>query len=100
MYCPMYLPAVLGVGRIFASTFTGMYSWQVVTLYPIPLAMYFAIDINSYDCLSKNKAKIENARFFCANDSTYLRTDEFEPTRHLLIDILEKILPDKSVFEI
>lgn len=60
----------------------------------------FCLNINSYDCLSKNKAKIENARFFCANDSTYLRTDEFEPTRHLLIDILEKILPDKSVFEI
>lgn len=59
----------------------------------------FCLNINSYDCLRRNRANIERARFFCANDSVRLKGEEFELTRDLLIDILESILPKKSVFE-
>lgn len=60
----------------------------------------FCLNIHSYGCLYKSRTKIESARFFCANDSPRLKADEFEPTCHLLIDILENILPNKSAFEI
>lgn len=60
----------------------------------------FCLNIGSYDCLRRNRAEIERARFFCANDSPHLRAEEFEPARRLLVEILENILPDKSAFEI
>lgn len=60
----------------------------------------FCLNIDSYNCLKKNKLKIERTRFFCANDSIYLKNAEFESVRHLLTGILENILPDKSIFEL
>lgn len=59
----------------------------------------YCLNIRGFNCLNKNRSKIEKMRFFCANDSVHLKKDEFEVTHKLLMDILDNILPNKSIFE-
>lgn len=59
----------------------------------------YCMVLKSYKAFEKTKHKINEVRFFCANDSSDISEEDYIKTKKELTDILNSILPEKSSFE-